>query len=269
MPSSYSANPAAIQTPSPLPGLGIIPIASLPVGTDPPNAASIYQPVKAVYDAAGFLLGEIARESWDWNASLTAAGAFEGVKGRWTFAATATGVAFACMTTTSALELGRCLILEAGPGVADTCSLDDAFSYGSLMSTKALRMDFRASLGTVGANNTTNRIGFESAVGLGNNRICFKRASGETNWKTETDLAGVTTTTDTGVAVVASVVTLQNRFTISATTTQVLFFIDGVLVATHTTNIPTVSLQRGISVVRTGSSGTGKWRVGPISVGVY
>lgn len=55
MPTNYTGNALATESPSPTPALGAIPILALPVDTDPRNSASIYQPFKTLADFEAFI----------------------------------------------------------------------------------------------------------------------------------------------------------------------------------------------------------------------
>jgi hypothetical protein len=76
-------------------------------------------------------------------------------------------------------------------------------------------------------DNTTNWITlyYDSAVGP--------------NWQAQTAVGGVSTTVDTGVTANASF----HEFEIRCTSAVITYFLDGALVATITTNIPTMLLQ--------------------------
>lgn len=67
----------------------------------------------------------------------------------------------------------------------------------------------------------------------------YDRGTDGANWQVITKAAGATTKTDTGIAVTTDFANL--RFVINTAGTSVAFYIDGSLVATHTTNIPTGS----------------------------
>ncbi|MBI5970577.1 MAG: hypothetical protein HY884_05430 [Deltaproteobacteria bacterium] len=67
------------------------------------------------------------------------------------------------------------------------------------------------------------------------------------NWKAVTTSGGTSTTTDTGVAGTNS----WQKLKVVATSTSVAFYIDDVLKATHTTNIPTAKLGVCVSLYRT------------------
>lgn len=83
------------------------------------------------------------------------------------------------------------------------------------------------------------------------NGVLFKydRATYGTNWQCETVSASTTTRTDSAVAVVDSSTWMKLR--IEANTTNCKFYIDGVLVATHTTNIPTTNVCSGWKINKT------------------
>lgn len=91
---------------------------------------------------------------------------------------------------------------------------------------------------TVGANGVTMSMGFARAAFGSSMR--FYKGNADTNWQCQTDNGGVNTTTNSGVPPVA---TIPQTFTIimEGTTPSVKFYIDGTLVATHTTNIDTTN----------------------------
>lgn len=83
----------------------------------------------------------------------------------------------------------------------------------------------------------------------------FSTAAGDTHWQAITQLTNTSSTTkvDTGISVNTSV---QQQFAVIATTTSVLFYIDGNLVATTTTNIPAgVKMRYAMSAEGVGSTG--------------
>ncbi len=92
-----------------------------------------------------------------------------------------------------------------------------------------------AVVNTVDAN-TTVRLGSANSVAGAPpvNGIYFEKLDGDTNWFAVTRAGGTQTRTDTGVAVSASYITARYSFNGSA----VLFYINDLLVATNTTNIP-------------------------------
>lgn len=79
------------------------------------------------------------------------------------------------------------------------------------------------------------------------NGVYFRATDGG-NWYAVTRASNTETATDTGVSQSTS---LWRRLTAKYTASSCTFFIDGSLVATHTTNIPTDDFNYGMSVVKT------------------
>lgn len=99
-----------------------------------------------------------------------------------------------------------------------------------------------------GLSNATNRYivlsGLGNSAGPGANPsdfIGFRYTDNENggNWQAVTRNAGTSTSTDTGVAATAADDFHRYEVTANAAGTEVKFYIDGTLVATNTTNIPT------------------------------
>ena len=76
----------------------------------------------------------------------------------------------------------------------------------------------------------------------------YFRATDDGNWYAVTRNNSTETATDTGVA---QDTTTWHRFTCRYTSSSCTFYIDGTLKATHTTNIPTASLNYGAIVLKT------------------
>jgi hypothetical protein len=76
----------------------------------------------------------------------------------------------------------------------------------------------------------------------------FDRLNSGDNWQCVTASGGSVTTTDSGVAVVAGT---WIRLTITMVSGEVKFYIDGVLVATHSTNIPSVNIVPALKIQKT------------------
>ena len=91
-----------------------------------------------------------------------------------------------------------------------------------------------------------------------NEGVYFYRNFGtSSNWIAKTINAGTATETDTGVAVNGGDLWHKLRMEINAAADEVLFFIDGVLVATNTTNIPDNPIQKqGPLILIENTSGT-------------
>lgn len=103
------------------------------------------------------------------------------------------------------------------------------------------------------ASLMSGEVGFEAASpDSGSNWICFIYDSDTgSNWYVQSASGGSVTTTNTGVAADTS----YHEFKISCTSTELTFFLDGTLVATVTTNIPTNLLQPYVFVVsKTGTT---------------
>ncbi len=90
-----------------------------------------------------------------------------------------------------------------------------------------------------GTNNYTHAAGLMDIVPAEPpNGVYLWYSSANANWQCKTAAAGTRTVTDSGIPVVAGAdVTFEPR--INAAGTSVEFWINGTLVATHTTNIPT------------------------------
>lgn len=54
MPSNYTGNPTAVQAPASAPAPGVLPILSLPIGSDALTIESLYQDLKVLADYVGF-----------------------------------------------------------------------------------------------------------------------------------------------------------------------------------------------------------------------
>lgn len=83
-----------------------------------------------------------------------------------------------------------------------------------------------------------------------NNGIYFEKLDANTNWFGVTNNAGVSTRTDTGVAVDTSF----GYFEIKKRTGAIGFWINGALVATNTTNIPTTDLNYCTQIINSAAA---------------
>lgn len=96
------------------------------------------------------------------------------------------------------------------------------------------------------------QFGFTDNAGTGTsppNGAWFDNLSVATDrWQTRTRASAVETNNDTGVSILSSFQTIK----LIATTSQVEFFIDDVLVATHVTNIPTADMNLYLAIVGSG-----------------
>jgi len=92
--------------------------------------------------------------------------------------------------------------------------------------------------------NTTLRIGLVTYARTNNDGVqhgMYFKATGTGNWYAVTANAGILTTTDTGIAQSTSY--KQFKIVTNSNCSSIAFYIDGVLKATHTTNLPTKSLS--------------------------
>jgi|GEM_PF-2197953 len=128
----------------------------------------------------------------------------------------------------------------------DTDPFDDALN--PLMEIKAYDDDGDDLLTAMNAY-----IGFSDRAGSDTgdptNGVFFRRAD-DANWYAVTRAASTETTTDTGIAPS----TTARVFRIEYGTSSVKFYIDGVLKATHTTNIPTTNTDLDIYCHTTGAN---------------
>lgn len=87
--------------------------------------------------------------------------------------------------------------------------------------------------------NTIVRIGDSDGFSASppTNGIYFEKLAADTNWFVVTRSAGVETRTDTGVAINTNF----NSFAFTVTSASVIFQLNNATVATHTTNIPSVT----------------------------
>tara|TARA_R110000824_G_scaffold116426_2_gene267849 strand:+ start:4509 stop:6368 length:1860 start_codon:yes stop_codon:yes gene_type:complete len=100
------------------------------------------------------------------------------------------------------------------------------------------------------------KVGFGNDItsgGLGSSAVGFRydRVGDGVNWHCITRASSTETDTDSGVVVLASATgtnMVSLSFTVNAAGTSVEFFIDGVSVATHTTNIPSNSARVGYGI---------------------
>ncbi|MCA8948923.1 MAG: hypothetical protein KDE27_05430 [Planctomycetes bacterium] len=94
---------------------------------------------------------------------------------------------------------------------------------------------------------------YSSASGTNEAGFVYRRSALGANWHAVTRAAGSETLTDTGVAVSAA--TLQKlKVTVDAAVSKFTFEIDGVAVATHTTNLPTGRMGLAVGIYK--SAGT-------------
>jgi hypothetical protein len=155
MASSYVSNPLATQSPSPAPAPGVLPVISIPAGTDAPTIESITQEMKCNTDFIGHIQSaakletKVAPANTDTNFSAVTYTSFGGTVTPTGSASTAAG--------------GRFVIqIQTGGAVATATfksSLDGGNTYGALQTTAASMTDATSGLtlafaGTFTANGT-------------------------------------------------------------------------------------------------------------------
>ena len=89
---------------------------------------------------------------------------------------------------------------------------------------------------------------FSSTPGSDPSHGVYFRSTDGGNWYAVTRASGTETATDTGVG---TNTTAWQRLTVKYTSSSCTFYIDGTLEATHTTNIPTLEANFGMSIVKT------------------
>lgn len=119
---------------------------------------------------------------------------------------------------------------------------DSATPYSSLWIT---RLDTNDA-------NTTIRIGAANSVAGNppNDGIYIEKLDADTNYFCVTRSASTQTRTDSGIAVTTNFTELSRV----VTATSVLFYINGVLVCTHTTNIPTVFTSPFVYIINSAAA---------------
>jgi len=155
-------------------------------------------------------------------------------------------------------------VLELGAGTAATgyCSINvgnNAIYTGAASGGgAAFKIGSRSQFGTL--SNATDeyiyRFGISNDTtsnGVGSSEIGFRydRATDGANWQCITRSGGTETKTDSGVAVTASTTGANMQvleFTVNEAASSVTFQIDGVDVATHTTNIPANRMGYGCEI---------------------
>lgn len=104
--------------------------------------------------------------------------------------------------------------------------------------------DFRCLAGLMQSVNP-----FGSGDGGTDGVYFYYNTSANANWLCVTRASSTSTTTNSGVAVNTSFVRLTIR--VNAAASSITFYINGTLVATNTTNIPTASLGHGAQIQKT------------------
>lgn len=167
--------------------------------------------------------------------------------------------------TVTSTEFGKIglLTLNSGTALSNRAALNVAGGQVStLLGASTHTISSSAFLSLLGVAADDFRIGIglmdDVTAAAPTNGVYFthNRAVSATNWVVCTTKASTTTSTDTGIAISLSSSTYQNlRIEINQGATSVGFYINGSLVATHTTNIPnTVAIAPGLYTNKTVST---------------
>lgn len=107
-----------------------------------------------------------------------------------------------------------------------------------------------------GTNNQQTTFGFMNGIPVNGTQNCmrFEYTSGSTNWAVRTESSSTSTTT---VTTNVAVTTGWNKLMVlcDATAANVSYFVNGVLIATHSTNIPTTAMGPAFSHAKALGSG--------------
>ena len=134
--------------------------------------------------------------------------------------------------------------LNAGSGLNADAKItgrttDSSITYGILGNTPNMRFVCGVASPSASLSSKLQIIGYAESIITPAVGIYFQ-ATDTGNWQAVTN-DGTATTSDTGVAQATTFKRFE--YLINAAGTSVAFYIDGVLVATHTTNIPTTGLK--------------------------
>lgn len=155
----------------------------------------------------------------------------------------------------SRVGIGNCRTGTDTTGRAGVISYVNALRFGG--GRHRLRWDAIVTVLSTGTDTFTTRIGFiDSAAGEPTNGAYFRYTHSVNGgrWEAVTRAAGVETATNTGITTTAAWAYFE--IDVNAAGTSVVFYINGALVATNTTNIPTGGNLTGIGVSHIKSAGT-------------
>lgn len=141
--------------------------------------------------------------------------------------------------------------LRSGNTNAGWAGIVNGFGTSAVVENIANILRYKAvlqSAALTGANNVIIVGFFDSASAIAPNGIYFRAIVGTTNWQCICGSGGVFTTVDSGVA---ALVANWFEFEIINNGSSISFYINGNLVATISTNIPSVALEDGATMVIT------------------
>jgi hypothetical protein len=155
------------------------------------------------------------------------------------FSYTASGGTFDASLTDSSVAPGRVgmVAVAHGGGVSGVSqvSTNQAVNFGG--GIWYMRADVRIPTVPDVTNNFNFLAGFFNATASDGAYILFSRAGSTTHWLAVTEAAGTTTTVGSVALSAAAYHVLEVE--VNAAANQARFWVDGTLIATHTTNIPT------------------------------
>jgi hypothetical protein len=233
--------------------------------------------VRSVIDHIGYRVGRFTewRENWSWyNNSLTTATNYPTAYGPWNAQSITANCSISTVSPANqgdANPTSNVIRLLAATAVnTNAARLFTTYGIFSPQTFVSCVLEWDMAMTGIGANNVTYAVGWASTTNsaLSSCAAGFVKRSTDTNWQAVTGGGG--TITDTGVAPSLS---NNQRFRIelhgSATPfgTEALFFINDVLVATITTNVPVgttdLYLQIAMDVTGTTAANQSLW-VGPM-----
>lgn len=267
MSSNYTGNPTATEAPAAAPSPGTAPIIVLPSDGDAASAASVAQALKCLADYVAFLQSDVQRSHFteEWMVSQTnfATAGLLTNQPSWSVTASGTPTGLSTATGTSAYPSNT---MKINPGTASSKSLyvysTQAFVAPSF-SNLVLTLQFDALL-TANSNCATYFGLVAGTDPAASNGVWFRydpNVSADTVWRAVTKN---TTSTDTSTGVAPLFTTAMQNFKIVLSgTTSAKFYINGNLVATNTTNMPTANMSL-LFGANTSSANTCIPTVGPI-----
>lgn len=154
--------------------------------------------------------------------------------------------------TTATGRMGLGLSISASPNSNGLVIAADTFIDEYLIELTALSTGAEEYIFQCGLHRTA--VATQQTDGV---VLKYDRATYGTNWQCETNAASVTTRTDSGVAVATGWVKLR----MESNTTNCKFYVNDVLVATHTTNIPTLQVGPGFKTDKTVGTAASVYRI--------
>lgn len=300
MATAYTGDRTAAESPGPVPGLDVSPQVVIPADGDAATAASVTQAMKASADFIDWITHHMETRDYqsvvrfreNWLGYAVSGMQPTGLARSWRVVSVATDADTQVVIGASPLPGARVLpgtgsghdawlisaqVDGAGPAVlAGTGAFFDASAPGLIA-----RAEWEASLTAATGDNTNWFQGMDDTsqtakafnngdAGGGHATYAgFFKGSGQTRWSCVTgDGSAYTTTAQTVSAIVAINVPQLLKIEYDTTgTPTVRFYIDGALVATHTTHLPNTGLRLAFGGHKTGADiANNELKVYPVSV---